>query len=96
MPIRPLPALSRPRATQNHATNVSNDPWGIPQPAFHPAWDDDVMTSSYRHESDRSMGYDSKYSKTPEDLQSVIAAWVVFLMMILGTALLVAAKALLG
>ena len=42
------------------------------------------------------MGYDSKYSKTPEDLQSVIAAWVVFLMMILGTALLVAVTAVLG
>ena len=42
------------------------------------------------------MAYESKYAKTPMDVRSVIAAWVVFLMMILGTALLVAAKALLG
>ncbi len=76
--------------------NVSRDSWGIPQPAFQPVWDDDVMTSSDRHESDRSMAYESKCAKTPMDFRSVIAAWVVFLMMILGTALLVAAKALLG
>ncbi len=76
--------------------NVSGGAWGIPQPVIHPVWDDDVMTSPDRHESDGSMAYESKYAKTPMNFRSVIAAWVVFLMMILGTALLVAAQALLG
>lgn len=42
------------------------------------------------------MGHESKHNKSPFDLRSVIAAWVVFFMMILGTALLDAAKTLLG
>jgi hypothetical protein len=42
------------------------------------------------------MVYESQYTKTPLDLRSVIAAWVVFLVMIFGTGLWVAAEALLS
>ena len=68
----------------------------IPQPAWRPVWDDSVMVYLDRYESDRWMGYESHYTRTPLDFRSVIAAWVVFLVMILGTALLVATMALLG
>lgn len=54
------------------------------------------MTSPDQHESDRSMAYESQYTKTPLDMRSVAAAWVVFLIMVFGTGVWVAAKALLG
>jgi len=54
------------------------------------------MFSTVRHESDLSMAYESQHTKTPTDLRSVIAAWIVFFLMILGTGLWVAAETLLG